>query len=58
MKEHPHEQDLVPTEKISHSAPLHHVQCQLDYMEQQKGQRAAINRKANQWTKHIFCFHF
>jgi hypothetical protein len=38
MKQQPHEQDLVPTEKISHTAALHHVQCLMDYTEQQEGQ--------------------
>jgi hypothetical protein len=38
MKEHPHEQDLVPTEKVSHSSALCCVQCPMDYLEQQKGQ--------------------
>jgi DNA mismatch repair ATPase MutS len=35
MKEHPHEQDLVPTKKVSHSSALRCVQSPMDYMEQQ-----------------------
>jgi hypothetical protein len=38
MKQQPHEQDLVPTEKVSHSASLHHLQCLMDYTGQQEGQ--------------------